>query len=336
MNPFVLLGALGLCGLVLAQPAAAAAGFAEGLRLCAGSVLPALFPFFVVCELAACSPAARRVAARLVAPLRLLGLQSDAAPMILLLSLLGGYAVCAATVRRLRGQLSDREAALLSILGCCAGPGFTVGCVGGLLLGSVRLGLLLYGAQLAANLLCAAAVVPFLPPSGSAGFSGQSSLSPISLPQAIGRGVDSCLNVCGCVVFFRMAGAVLHWGALGSALLEVSAGCAALAALGGRAALFGCCFCISVLGLSVWAQLALLLDGCVPLGPLLISRALHCAVYPLLVWLCLRVSPGTAAVFSTLQGRVIPAARLAPDAAVITAAFLCAALYNAGKKFYNK
>ena len=88
--------------------------------------------------------------------------------------------------------------------------------------------------------------------------------------------------------------------------------------------------------LSRTAQLALLLDGCVSLGPLLISRALHCAVYPALVWLCLRVSPGTASVFSSLQGRVIPTVRLAPDAAVITAAFLCAALYNSGKKFYNK
>ena len=211
-----------------------------------------------------------------------------------------------------------------------------MGCVGGLLLGSVRLGLLLYGVQLAANLLCAAAVVPFLPPAGNAVAAVQNSLPPVSLPQAIGRGVDSCLNVCGCVVFFRMAGAVLHWGAVGSALLEVSAGCAAFAALGGRAALFGCCLCISVLGLSVWAQLALLLDGCINFGPLLISRVLHCAVYPALVRLCLRVSPGAASVFSSLQGRVIPAARLAPDAAVITAAFLCATLYNSGKKFYNK
>ena len=42
-----------------------------------------------------------------------------------------------------------------------------------------------------------------------------------------------------------------------SAALEVSAGCADFAALGGAAALYGCCACLSVLGVSVWAQLRL-------------------------------------------------------------------------------
>lgn len=39
------------------------------------------------------------------------------------------------------------------MLGCCSGPGFVVGYIGGLLLGSTSLGALLYAGQLAANLL---------------------------------------------------------------------------------------------------------------------------------------------------------------------------------------
>ena len=336
MNVFALFGSLILCVLVLMRPAEAAAGFADGLRLCASSVLPALFPFFIVCELAAGTPIMRRLAAPLHRPARLFGINSPAAPQILLLSLLGGYAVCAASVRRLRGELTAREAALLMVLGCCAGPGFLAGCVGGLLLGSVRLGILLYAVQLAANLLCAAFAVPFLPKGEHLPARQSAAAAPVSLPQAICRGVDSSLSVCGCVVFFRMAGSVLHLGAAGSALLEVSAGCAAFAALGGAAALFGCCFSVSILGLSVWAQLAMLLDGCVSLKPLAVSRLAHCAVYSSLVWLCMRLMPRLSPAFSSLQGRIIPVTRLAPDAALITASFLCAALYNGTKKFYNK
>ena len=40
-----------LCLGLLSRPQAAAQGFADGARLCVGSLLPALFPFMVVCEL---------------------------------------------------------------------------------------------------------------------------------------------------------------------------------------------------------------------------------------------------------------------------------------------
>ena len=92
---------------------------------------------------------------------RLLGLQSEDTAAALLASWLGGYAVCARLTAQLRvaGRISARDAALLMMLGCCSGPGFVVGYIGGLLLGSTSLGALLYAGQLAANLL-AAGVLP--------------------------------------------------------------------------------------------------------------------------------------------------------------------------------
>ena len=50
-NQLCTLAALLLGVLVLAAPKAAAQGFAAGTALCLQSVLPALFPFFVVCEI---------------------------------------------------------------------------------------------------------------------------------------------------------------------------------------------------------------------------------------------------------------------------------------------
>lgn len=86
--------------------------------------------------------------------MRLCGIRSPRAPAVLVLGWCGGYAVCAQQIAALRktGELPPRDAALLLLLGCCSGPGFVVGCIGGQLFGSVALGLLLYGLQLAANL----------------------------------------------------------------------------------------------------------------------------------------------------------------------------------------
>ena len=131
-----------LCLGLLCRPQAAAQGFADGARLCVGSLLPALFPFMVVCELLAGLP----LPTALLRPLaRLLGLQSKDAAAALLAAWLGGYVVCARLTAQLRaaGRISARDAALLMLLGCCSGPGFVVGYIGNLLLGSTALGALL-------------------------------------------------------------------------------------------------------------------------------------------------------------------------------------------------
>ena len=137
--------------LVLAVPEAATRGFAGGTALCLQSVLPALFPFFVVCELLTAAPPL----AVLLRPMqRVLGLESAETARALLLSWVGGYAVCARLAGQLygAGRITRRDAALLQVLGCCSGPGFVSGCVGGALLGNVRLGVVLYAAQIGANL----------------------------------------------------------------------------------------------------------------------------------------------------------------------------------------
>ena len=137
--------ALALSGLLLAQPQAAAQGFAAGLQLCGDSLLPALFPLFVVCGLL--GPLAPALGWPLRPLMRLCGIRSPRAPAVLVLGWCGGYAVCAQQIAALRktGELPPRDAALLLLLGCCSGPGFVVGCIGGQLFGSVALGLLLYG-----------------------------------------------------------------------------------------------------------------------------------------------------------------------------------------------
>ena len=121
-----------------------------------------------------------------------------------------------------------------------------------------------------------------------------------------------------------------------SALLEISSGCAAFAALGGLWALYGLCFCLSVPGLSVFCQLAALLGGRVPLRRLLASRLLHLAFLQGLVRLCAPALPGALEAVSTLSSRVIVMRRLPPDAGAICFVFLCCTLYKLRKTLYNR
>ena len=332
--------------LLLRSPALAAQGFASGLRLCVDTVLPALFPFFVICEwLLTLHQGHSRL---LRGTARLLGMQREEGALALLLAWFGGYAVCARLTGRLSraGTLNARESALLMMLGCCSSPGFVIGCVGGLMLGSLRLGILLYGLQLAANLLSTLLCVPLLPPKRAlaAAPPAQTEEAPAGFSQAVGSAVTSCLNVCGCVLFFRVVGAVaapfLPQAAparpLVSALLEITAGCADFAALGGRAALYGCCLCLSALGLSVWAQLSLLLRGAVSLRLLALNRLLHLLLLTALVRAAVQFMPGVLPVYSSLQARVITTHRLPVDAAVVAFLFICAALYKARQSLYNR
>lgn len=367
--------ALAFGGLVLAVPEAATRGFAGGTALCLQSVLPALFPFFVVCELLTAAPPP----AALLRPIqRVLGLESAETARALLLSWVGGYAVCARLAGQLygAGRITRRDAALLQVLGCCSGPGFVIGCVGGALLGNVQLGVVLYAAQIGANLgagavcqllshIVGANMVRPLAVSDGSGLSGKAQprqldgrtmfaptdctrevsgrskiLSPTrcsgsllaegakGLPQAISSAVTSSLSVCGCVVFFRIVGAVLL------AVLPLPP-TAVSAALGGAAALYGCCACLSVLGVSVWAQLRLFAGTAYRPRLLVFSRAVHLVLLQLLVRVCAQLLPGSVTVCSTLAARVLPVFRLPPDAAAAGFVFLCAALYKARQSLYN-
>lgn len=324
--------ALCLSVLLLAYPDAAADGFSQGVALCLHTLLPALFPFFVTCSLVTASCG-----------------QKGSFGTALLLSWLGGYAVCAGLVHDLyiQGKLSSRHVQLLLLLGCCSGPGFVAGSVGGQMLGSVSLGITLYGAQLAANLLCVLVLWPLLvrhpadlPTDGTPHKTGTSTAS---LSFAITGAVNSCLCVCGTVIFFRILQRM--WAAVFpdfsflspvvSAVLEISAGCADFAQQGGSFALPGICLCMSILGISVFTQLHAILQGAADLRLLLLARLLHIPVMLLITQSVMRLLPGNAAVFSSLAPRVIPVSRVSPDAAFVIFLFLCAVLYKIRKKNYN-
>ena len=255
---------------LLCRPQAAAEGFASGLLLCTRSLLPALFPFFVVSALLTAAPGAELLAR----PLRPLAraLRADrcrrgADAAAVLAGRVCGLRPAGRRCGACRPHGPGPGAAFFGSSAAVPAPVLSSAAWGGLMLGSVRLGALLYGLQLAANFGAAAvlSLAGLLPRTGRhaqacppAGGQGDAAEPPLSLPGAIGNAVDSSLTVCGCVLFFRVMGAVaesfLPEDAVATAvlrgLLEVTAGCDAFAAMGGGAALRGACLCLSLLGLS--------------------------------------------------------------------------------------
>ena len=136
-----------------AQRVKAAAG--EALALCAGTVIPALFPFLAVSGLAMAlglgewlSPALRG----LMGPLyRLPG--TAAAPLVL--GLLGGYPIGARTAAELyrEGALTRDEAERLLTFCNNANPAFFLSVLGAGVFGSVRIGVWLWLIHVASALL---------------------------------------------------------------------------------------------------------------------------------------------------------------------------------------
>ena len=212
-----------------------------GIELCLKTVIPSLFPFFVLARLLAGSPVASGLC-RLLAPIteKLFRLPRAAAPA-LVLGALGGYPTGAQTAALLyrRGQLTAREAERTLAFCSNAGPGFVFGLLGGVF-GTGGAAVLL-----AVHLLSAGLVGYFLrndsyvPPQSLPVPAGDGP----GLPQALKESLLAIASVCGYVILFGILSGALAFGGQGvlpqgllvviRGILELTGGCAALTCLEG-------------------------------------------------------------------------------------------------------
>lgn len=337
--------ALAMLALLFACPLASIEGIRAGLAGCAGQVVPALFPFFVISSLVAASPLAKVLGFALWPYTRYgLGIEDSRAATALLLAWLGGFAVAARVIGQLyeAGAVSRRQAQLLLVCGVGSGPAFVVNTAGCLMLGSPRLGWCIFAALLLAN-LATGLLARFLPAAKENACRAPAQAGPDETDQAFGlvpavRGaVQSMLTVCGFVVFFSFLSAVTGVflppspaaRAILAALLEVTGGCAQAGGLGGAAAVYGCCAALSALSLSVFLQVRALLHRDVSLVPLAAARPAHLLLSLGALRLLLRLVPGAAAAAAAGE-RLILRSRTPPDAALVLFALCCAALWGAG------
>ena len=277
MKRFVLfpLLALTLAGL-LCSPDASAQACRDALSLCAQTVIPSLFPFFVLSSLLVSGGGGDAFSALLGGLMRPLFGLSGAGASALTLGLLGGYPVGARTVAELHRADTLEKSEAERLLGFCnnAGPGFILGICGGAVLHSSRAGLYLYLVHAASALLTGILLCRDLPRFSAMRRKPVQSTTAApfaSLFSAAVRGaLAGILNVCAFVVLFLVLlrllaealPAVVSAFPLYPLLLgfvEMTNGVTALT--GTRGGFVCCAVLLAWGGLSVHAQTLSVLDG---------------------------------------------------------------------------
>lgn len=284
-----LLGCLAALGVLLLCSADTARAVREGLALCAGSVIPALFPFLAVSGLLTALDAGTAPGRGRMLLARVLGC-GPAGAGAFLLGLVGSYPVGARTVAQLyrEKRISRPEACRLLLFCNNCGPAFILGVAGLGCFGSLRAGGLLWAVHMLAA-LGIALVLPRrpLPPGRDA-----AGVRPPAFAAAFVRSVrdaaGAMVQICGFVVFFlaalrlmaRLTG-LSH--PLLSGAVELTQGILALPATP-----TGFVWAAALLGwggLSVHGQSAAVLSGTdLPLGPYLAAKAAQAALSALLAW----------------------------------------------------
>lgn len=282
-------------------PSEASDAARQGLELCFRSVLPSLFPFFVLSSLFIALGAANAFGRTLEPMMRPLFSLGGAGASALALGLVGGYPVGARTVAELYrgGSLSKNEAERL--LGFCnnAGPGFILGICGGAVLQSTRAGLYLYLVHVAAAMLTGAVLghcarperIPVPLRHADARQKGFAA----AFPGAVRDSFAAVWSVCGFVVLFAVvlrfvtlllpAGAAdAPWYPLLLGSIELTNGITVL--LPDRAGFVLCAVLLGWGGLSVHAQTLSVLDE-TDLSPrwYFLGKTLQAALSAPLAWL---------------------------------------------------
>ena len=147
----VILAAYGL----LRFPQEVSQAILEGMALCANTLLPSLFPFFVLSSVVIKSGLSQQLGQKLAPVMGPLFHLPGSCACALVLGLIGGYPTGARTAATLykEGQCTRKEAQQLLSFCCACSPAFLLGAVGTGAFGSTRCGLLLLGTHWASALL---------------------------------------------------------------------------------------------------------------------------------------------------------------------------------------
>lgn len=250
--------ALGILLLIL-DAKCALEGARDGLRLCIMTVIPSLFPFFVLSTLLTGSVSGTR--SRLLRPIGRLCRMEPGTEGLYLIGLLGGYPTGVQVIRQAREQGCLSPGQARRMLGFCsnAGPAFIFGICGSLFTGPVT-ALFLWATQILSSL----AVGAVLPNNEKTTGIRLLPTTP-GLPEAMQRGIRSTASVCGWVVLFRVLISLLQrwlfwlpgtlWQICLSGLLELTNGCTMLAsAESAGLRYFLCSLFLSIGGLCVTMQ----------------------------------------------------------------------------------
>ncbi len=238
----------------------------HGLRICAFSVVPSLFPYMVISKLLV-SSGIFTLPQRLFYPMRLYNLPPSSGAAVLM-GALCGFPVGAATAVEMykNGELSKTQTEVLISACNNTGPSFIISVIGASFFRNASFGQWLYASQLIASAASAIFINRLLFP-----FKWEERIQKkrrIVMPDiftAVQSSVSSTLTVCGFIVFFYVISGFMtpfltrispDLAAVFAALLEFSSGSKYAAMLTGPKGRFFSGLAVGFSGLSVFCQTA--------------------------------------------------------------------------------
>ena len=183
------------------------------LKICATSVIPALFPFFVVSGILVNTGIAHLIGKIFTPVSQILFKTSGAGAFCFVMGLLCGYPTGAKVISDMykSGTLSKKESERLLAFCNNSGPLFIIGTVGSFMLGKKKIGIVLYIIHALSALITGVVISLFQkkPPSKTS-----NKIVAVNLLKAITKSIEdavkSIILVCGYVVFFGSVISVLE------------------------------------------------------------------------------------------------------------------------------
>lgn len=199
---FVIILCLSACALLCIKFETVSYAVVSALKLCAKTIIPSLFPFFVISDmLISClNFDEKSFSARIV--LKIFNLPPCAVSAFVL-GLISGYPVGASVVMRLyeNDLISKDDAEHLICLTNNSGPLFLICSVGCGMFGSMQIGIMLYAVHVF-TALCMALVAGRL--HTVHGRSAKAFYTHFNLAKSVERGFMQCIKITGFVVFFAI------------------------------------------------------------------------------------------------------------------------------------
>ena len=200
--------------LMITWPYAVSSGISRGLAICSSIIIHSLFPFLVLAGFIVKSGLSSYIGRWLERPTRLIfGLPGCCAPGILV-GFIGGYPAGGIAVGELVEQGCISRAQGRRMLGFCVngGPAFIISAVGAGMLGSVRYGIMLYCAHIAASVLLGILLRVGSAPDGRENPPGGFSTKAPQRPSPAAAFVDSVRGACHSMLL--MCGFIMLFAAL--------------------------------------------------------------------------------------------------------------------------
>ena len=188
-------------------PKEVSGSISNAVTLCMQTILPAMFPYFVLSDLFVSLGYAERLGGKMKRCMQSLFHVSGYGTVPLVIGLVGGYPLGAKTISQLykNGSISRSDANKLLTFCCNAGPAFAIGVVGSAIYGAAVIGIVLFVIQIISALLVG--LLPMFRSTAGNDIPVQSSQMPSGFSafvNSVTASVNVAAKVCAFILFFSV------------------------------------------------------------------------------------------------------------------------------------